>query len=252
MGMMVSKFLLSRRFIVMISGVLLLISFILLKISHSIYTEMLEVRLDPSQQRFYQTDNLRLKSDSINSTSYRVVLFGDSRIQMWDEIPQIDGFEFINRGIGGQTTAQVALRVENDILAINADAVVLQLGINDLKAIAFTPDKRDKIIQTVQDNLQNIIETLLAHDIDVYLITVIPASTPQGKWYFLWSDDIDSAVVNINNWIKKIDKDGVYILDPTTKLTNGLKTDKNFSLDTLHLNEMGYSILNNMLKDTFK
>lgn len=249
---MFRKFLLSKLFFIIVSVVLILISIMLLKISHSIYTEMLEVRLDPSQQNFYQSDNQKLKSDSINSLSYRVVLFGDSRIQMWGEIPHIDGFEFINRGVGAQTTGQAKLRVENDILDINADAVVIQLGINDLKIIAFRPDKRDKIIQTAQNNLQSMIDTLLAHDIDVYLMTVIPASFPQGGWVFLWSDDVDASVVSINNWIKTLDEDGVFILDPTMKLTNGLKTYKEFSLDTLHLNKVGYDILNNMLSDTFK
>lgn len=225
----------------------------LLKISHKVYSEMLEVRLDPSEQSFYFQDNLSLQSNNgFNSNVKRVVLFGDSRVQMWDEFPELDGYEFINRGIGGQTTGQAKLRIQSDILAINADAVILQVGINDLKAIAFIPDKRDQIIQTVKDNLQSMIETLLVQDIDVYLMTVIPASAPQGKWYFLWSDDIDSAVVNINNWIKTIENDQVIILDATTNLTNGLKTDKEYSLDTLHLNETGYNILNNMLKETFK
>lgn len=225
----------------------------LLKISHKVYSEMLEVRLDPSEQSFYFQDNLSLQSNNgFNSNVKRVVLFGDSRVQMWDEFPELDGYEFINRGIGGQTTGQAKLRIQSDILAINADSVILQVGINDLKAIAFIPDKRDQIIQTVKDNLQSMIETLLVQDIDVYLMTVIPASAPQGKWYFLWSDDIDSAVVNINNWIKTIENDQVIILDATTNLTNGLKTDKEYSLDTLHLNETGYNILNNMLKETFK
>jgi lysophospholipase L1-like esterase len=251
--MLFKKLLLSKRFIIFISSVLLLLSLMLLKISHKVYSEMLEVRLDPSEQSFYFQDNLSLQSNNgFNSNVKRVVLFGDSRVQMWDEFPELDGYEFINRGIGGQTTGQAKLRIQSDILAINADAVILQVGINDLKAIAFIPDKRDQIIQTVKDNLQSMIETLLVQDIDVYLMTVIPASTPQGKWYFLWSDDIDSAVVNINNWIKTIENDQVIILDATTNLTNGLKTDKEYSLDTLHLNETGYNILNNMLKETFK
>ncbi|WP_296591054.1 GDSL-type esterase/lipase family protein [Methylophaga sp.] len=251
--MLLKKLLLSKRFIIFISSVLLLLSLMLLKISHKVYSEMLEVRLDPSEQSFYFQDNLSLQSNNgFNSNVKRVVLFGDSRVQMWDEFPELDGYEFINRGIGGQTTGQAKLRIQSDILAINADAVILQVGINDLKAIAFIPDKRDQIIQTVKDNLQSMIETLLVQDIDVYLMTVIPASAPQGKWYFLWSDDIDSAVVNINNWIKTIENDQVIILDATTNLTNGLKTDKEYSLDTLHLNETGYNILNNMLKETFK
>lgn len=251
--MLFKKLLLSKCFIIFISSVLLLLSLTLLKISHKVYSEMLKVRLDPSEQSFYFQDNLSLQSNSgLNSNVKRVVLFGDSRIQMWDEFPELDGYEFINRGIGGQTTGQSKLRIQSDIVAINGDAVILQVGINDLKAMAFIPDKRDQIIQTVKDNLQSMIETLLVQDIDVYLMTVIPASTPQGKWYFLWSDDIDSAVVNINNWIKTIENDQVIILDATTNLTNGLKTDKEYSLDTLHLNETGYNILNNMLKETFK
>ncbi|WP_339776237.1 GDSL-type esterase/lipase family protein [uncultured Methylophaga sp.] len=251
--MFLKKLLLSKSFIILISSVLLLLSIMLLKISHKFYSEMMEVRLDPSGKSFYLDDNLSLQSNSEPKPNVnRVVLFGDSRIQMWGEPPELVGYEFINRGIGGQTTGQAKLRIQSDILAINADAVILQVGINDLKAIAFIPDKRDQIIQTVKDNLQSMIETLLVQDIDVYLMTVIPASAPQGKWYFLWSDDIDSAVININQWIKTIENDQVIILDPTTSLTNGLKTDNEYSLDTLHLNELGYNILNNMLKETFK
>jgi len=37
----------------------------------------------------------------------RVVFFGDSRAYDWPAPPALVGFEFVNRGIGNQTTAQV-------------------------------------------------------------------------------------------------------------------------------------------------
>jgi lysophospholipase L1-like esterase len=65
----------------------------------------------------------------------RVVFLGDSILEYW-------GFHagtwfrragWINRGIGGQTTAQLLLREKDDALKLHPDAVLLEGGSNDMR-----------------------------------------------------------------------------------------------------------------------
>jgi len=64
-----------------------------------------------------------------------VVFFGDSRAYDWPAPSGLEGLEFVNRGIGNQTTAQVLGRFEAHIAPLHPQVVVLQVGINDLKLI---------------------------------------------------------------------------------------------------------------------
>lgn len=246
---MIKKKSIINIYLITMNVLLFLVVFGLIKIIHTTYTETLIIRLDPAQYNYYQKHNKQL--NRMADINHRVVLFGDSRIQMWEKPPIIPGYDVINRGIGGQTTAQANLRIENDILNINADSVVIQLGINDLKTIAFIPAEYDKIVQTVKDNLESLITILVENDINVYVMTVIPASIPQGRWSFLWSKKIDSGVIEINEWIKSLEIESVIVLDPVALLSDGYQTYSRYSLDTLHLNDSGNEVLNSLLETIF-
>ncbi|MGA9849072.1 MAG: GDSL-type esterase/lipase family protein [Roseiarcus sp.] len=68
----------------------------------------------------------------------RVVLIGDSRIARWPTSALDDRVEVINRGIGGETLAQMAHRYERDAIALKPDVIFIQSGGNDLVAATFT------------------------------------------------------------------------------------------------------------------
>ena len=65
----------------------------------------------------------------------RVVFFGDSITDNWSK-PGYGGFfpgkPYVNRGIGGQTTAQMLLRFRADVIALQPKAVVILAGTNDI------------------------------------------------------------------------------------------------------------------------
>lgn len=62
------------------------------------------------------------------------MFFGDSITAHWDVSEIVKGAECLNRGIGGQTTLQMRMRFKRDVLALDADVVVILGGTNDLGA----------------------------------------------------------------------------------------------------------------------
>jgi len=98
---------------------------------------------DPSRQQILQGP----------PAGKRIVFFGDSRIQMWHPLPTIPHAVLINNGIGGQTTAQCLVRIDNDVVALKPELVVIQVGINDLKYIGLFPHRQSKIANNCFDNI---------------------------------------------------------------------------------------------------
>lgn len=64
-----------------------------------------------------------------------VVFLGDSITQGWDDDfkGRFPGMKLANRGIGGDTTRGMLIRLEEDVLALNPSAIVLLLGTNDIE-----------------------------------------------------------------------------------------------------------------------
>ena len=64
-----------------------------------------------------------------------VVFLGDSITQEWGDglNAAFPGVKLVNRGISGDTTRGVLIRLEEDVLALRPAAVVLLIGTNDLE-----------------------------------------------------------------------------------------------------------------------
>jgi lysophospholipase L1-like esterase len=102
----------------------------------------------------------------------RVVFFGDSITDGWSH-PGAGAFfpgkPYVNRGIGGQTTAQMLLRFRADVIANQPSAVVILAGTNDVAGNAgpATPAQ-------IHDNLASMAELANAHGIRVVLASLLP------------------------------------------------------------------------------
>lgn len=55
----------------------------------------------------------------------RIVLIGDSRIARWPASAFVDRFEVVNRGVGGETSAQMAQRFLRDAIELKPDVIVI-------------------------------------------------------------------------------------------------------------------------------
>jgi lysophospholipase L1-like esterase len=106
-----------------------------------------------------------------------VVFLGDSITQGWGESlgAAFPGVKVANRGISGDTTRGVLIRLDEDVLAVNPSAVVLLIGTNDLDEDA-TPE-------IIAGNLKLIVEALEKHDpqMPIVLCQVFPSSPEKNR-----------------------------------------------------------------------
>ena len=173
-----------------------------------------------------------------------MVFYGNSRAAQWPS-PAVEGFQFINRGIGNQTTAQVAGRFDEHIVPINPDVIVLQLCINDLKTIPLFTGRRQQIIADCESNLQKIVKDLLDLNSTVVISTIFPLGKLPLARRLVWSDEIEQSRQEVNQFIRDLSSDRVIVLDAEPLLADDKgKMKQEYSFDTLHLNEAGYRVLN--------
>jgi lysophospholipase L1-like esterase len=197
------------------------------------------VRLDPAGFKTYSADRA-------NPPGARplVVLFGDSRALMWSE-PAVAEYRFLNRGIGFQTTAQMLLRLEEDVLQLRPQVVVVEGGVNDLKEIANFPERRAEIVADCEANLARIVEQCRRVGSTVVMVTVFGiGDVPLWRRPF-WSDEVDAAVREVNAFLPKLAAERVVLFDAGPVLADARHPiQPAYQLDYLHLSSNGYASLN--------
>jgi len=184
-------------------------------------------------------------------TEKSVVLFGDSRIEIWYPYPYSDKYTFINAGVTGETTSEMRRRFEHDVVRLQPDFVLIQAGVNDLTAaVTKGIEQPQLLIDTMHKNLQFFIETLEAKNIDVIVSSILPNKHLDFMRKQFWHDTLSQQVSDANIKLKAttlslgadwLDLDPLYLDD------KGDPINRLFS-DTLHINHRGYKVLNKHLK----
>lgn len=218
--------------------------------SKQYYIQLNGSRLDPMGLSHFPTwmeQEMDRDSDNV-----RVVFFGDSRAAEWPD-PSIDGFEFINRGIGAQTSVQVSQRYDDHVKMLSSDILVIQVCINDLKVITIFPENKDAITARCKDNIRQIVQKARDQETIVVLSTIFPVGQVPVARRLFWSDEVQLAVNDVNDYIKSIEGEGVVIFDTFSILADESgKLRHEFSQDELHLNSKGYDALNKEFEQLIK
>jgi lysophospholipase L1-like esterase len=176
-----------------------------------------------------------------------VLFFGDSRARDWTA-PNVPGYRFVNRGIGGQTTEQVRGRFDAHVAPLSPWIVVLQAGINDLKAIPLLPARRDQIVADCKANLRNIVSRARSAGATVIVTTIFPPGEVSLERRPIWSSDVGKSVEEVNADLRTLAGEGVVILDAWKLLEANGRLRDGLGIDTLHLNSKGYDVLNGELE----
>ncbi len=208
------------------------------------YADSNALRLDPLGLSSFQNAPTRTSPEL-----KRVVFFGDSRAEDWPWPTNLSGWDFVNRGIGGQTTAQVLGRFSAHIAPLQPQVIVLQVGVNDLRTIPIFPDTRAEIIANCITNIQAILQQANELGSTVILTTIFPVTDPSlERSVFYWSDDIALAIKEVNAVLRPLASDHVILLDvdPILLDANG-HPRADYMEDTLHLTVAGYAALNQRL-----
>ena len=213
--------------------------------ARNIYRRLLETRLNPVPMVLPSID---VPTSSPESATRRVVFLGDSRIAEWSEFPGIDGVVSFNLGRGGDTTAMALLRLDPEVLAYNPDVVVLQIGINDLKAIGVLPGRATEIVDAARRNIDELIDRLRRRGVKVVVLTIFPPGRFRFPQRLVWSDAISDAVAEVNEFLRGRAGRGVTVIDCDPLLSVDGRLDARFERDALHLNPAGYAALSDHVR----
>ncbi|WP_435020392.1 SGNH/GDSL hydrolase family protein [Tundrisphaera sp. TA3] len=206
------------------------------------YRKNLQVRLDPTSEIMFLPLNSALPPAP--GGVHRVVFLGDSRTEMWRDLPDLDGCQRVNRGRSNDTSAQLLLRVERDAIALKPDLVFLEVGANDLKSIGLFPDDEASIRGRFRANVFAIIDRLARAGIPVVVSTVFPFGDVSLLRRPIWSDRIVAARDEWNREIRALHRPGVTVFDADAVLSSDGRMKPQYQLDELHLNDAAYRALN--------
>jgi lysophospholipase L1-like esterase len=226
------------------------LNLLLYAFAESTYRELQAGNLDPIATAHFVPRNQHLGPPAPGLT--RIVLFGDSRVARWSNVPEIPGAEIVNQGYGGDTTARLLLRLERDVIALQPAVVVLQAGINDLKAIPVLGDAGAEIPKNCQANLDEIVARLRKAGIDVVLVSILPAGPIEISRRPVWSESVRDATTTVNSRLSRAPRAGVDFVDADSALaasdsSNRLILRSEYAADALHLNDAGYRELNSLV-----
>jgi lysophospholipase L1-like esterase len=155
----------------------------------------------------------------------RVVFLGDQITEHWANF--FPGKPYLNRGIARQTSQQMLLRFQQDVISLAPKVVVIQAGTNDL------------VVATeamIAENFRSMVELAKSHGIRVVLASVTPVANnnirPQGK------------IIGLNGWIKSYAAEtGSVYLNYYAALADGRNLKKELTDDGLLPNGAGYAVM---------
>lgn len=171
-----------------------------------------------------------------------VVFFGDSITQGWgtDFKKSFDDMKLANRGIGGDTTRGMLLRLKEDVLALNPKTVVLLMGTNDIEV--------EVPVDAIGRNFQKIVAALKAHDpkMPVVVCRIFPSSATKKrpKETILAVNELFAAAVKGDPQFTVLDTYALFANAEGDALPA-------FFPDLLHLNAAGYSKWASALRPVF-
>lgn len=161
-----------------------------------------------------------------------LVFLGDSITQGWGDrlARSFPGVKVANRGISGDTTRGMLLRLPDDVLALKPSGVVLLLGTNDLG------DGTDPAV--IAGNLKLIVAALKEHNpqLPIVLCQVFPSSSTKQR-------PVDQIKALNQLYFEAVKGDPqVTVVDTWTLFANaaGDARPEEFP-DLLHPNEIGYA-----------
>lgn len=167
----------------------------------------------------------------IQADQAAVVFLGDSITQGWgkDFRGKFAGMKLANRGIGGDTTRGMLIRLQQDVLSLNPSAIVMLMGTNDIE-VGIDAD-------AIGRNFEKIIQAIKEYDseVPIVLCQMFPSSGSKKR-----PKEIIERVNALYEATVKGDPQ-VTVIDTWTLFADatGDANPKWFG-DLLHLNPAGY------------
>lgn len=193
--------------------------------------------------RRYADENKALKA---SGRKVDIVFMGDSITEGWKaKRPGFFTPGRVCRGIGGQTTPQMVLRMMADVVAHNPRFVHIMAATNDIAG-----NTGPMTIAQTQDNIRVMVTIAKAHGIRVLLASVPPADK------FPWRPGLNTVppIREINGWARGYAKEaGLTYVDYTPVLADPAGAMKpGMAYDGVHPDVQGYAAMESVLTPLLK
>ncbi len=193
----------------------------------------------------------RYRADNHSARSFPapdVVFLGDSITENWEKIDtSFFDRKFVNRGIGGQTSAQLLLRFYQDVVTLRPKAVHLLLGTND---VAGNPGSLDA--ESYKKNILAMADLAKAHNISVILGSIPPAAKFTWRSDMPWRERIDPVgeILALNLWLRQLAKDRTltYVDYYSAMAASDGSMKEVLTRDGVHPNSGGYEVMRQVVQ----
>lgn len=171
------------------------------------------------------------------ATRTKVVFIGASIVEFWKTAdPALFGPGVVDRGISGQTSAQLLLRFSADVVALRPKLVQILVGSNDIAG-----NTGPMRVEDYRNNIRAMVAIAKANRIRVALASI----TPSARFGHRPEMRPAQQIRELNAWLKSFAKEsGSAYVDYYAVLTDeagGLKAG--LSNDQLHPNRRGYELM---------
>ncbi len=168
----------------------------------------------------------------------RVVFYGDSITDVWPRHAEVffPGKGYIGRGISGQTTPQMLVRFQQDVVHLKPAVVVILAGTNDVAG-----NTGPSTPEMIEDNFLSMLAIARANKIQMVIASILPADQ------YRWRPEVKPAdrIREMNQRLKALcAREGLVYLDYYTAMANangGL--DPDLAVDGVHPTAKGYTMM---------
>jgi lysophospholipase L1-like esterase len=170
----------------------------------------------------------------------RVVFFGDSITDGWKLDEYFPGKPYLNRGISGQTTSQMLVRVRQDVIDLQPKVVIILAGTNDIAGNTGLTGLED-----IEANYATLAELARLHDIRLIYSSVLPVHEYTERAGDMYRQRPPEKIVALNNWLKAYcgAHDCLYLDYFSAMVDSQGHLKKELADDGLHPNAAGYKIM---------
>ena len=189
----------------------------------------------------YKEENLSLGLPKQGEN--RIVFMGNSITEGWKSLSPnffLDN-NYVNRGIGGETSTQMLLRFRSDVINLKPRAVVILAGINDI-----AENQGPISIPDIARNIFFMSQLASENNIKVILCSVLPA------YDFPWRPGLNpkDKVVSLNELIKNhaLENSFEYVDYFSSMVDERKGLIKEYGTDEVHPNLEGYRVMESIIQ----
>lgn len=198
---------------------------------------------DISVNKYTEQNKILLQS---NMKQPDAIFIGNSITEQWSYYRAnfMTENNYLNRGIGGETSPQLLLRFRRDVVDLKPKIVVIAAGIND---IAENTGRYDP--EFTFDNILSMTEIANQNGIKVILASLLPSTNEAVSWHHPIAHTPEK-IADLNKKIKELALEKGYgYVDYFSALVGedkGLKPE--FTVDGVHINAEAYKVMEPLVK----